>query len=89
MGLDTVEFVILAEKEFELQLLDDEVSLVATVGDFTDLIHQKLLIKHGLKTCPSQNEIYDTIKSLLIKQFATPEVKISRDARFVQDLQMD
>ena len=89
MGLDTVEFVLLAEKEFGLQLPDDEVSLVATVGEFSDLIHQKLLAKHGLNPCPSQNEIYNTIKNLLIKKFTTPEAKISRDARFVDDLQMD
>jgi acyl carrier protein len=89
MGLDAVEFVLLAEKEFGLQLPDDEISLVTTVGEFTDLIHQKLLTKHGLKPCPSQDEIFKKIKSLLIKQFATPEANISRDARFVQDLQMD
>jgi acyl carrier protein len=89
MGLDTVEFVILAEKEFDLKLPDDEVSLVATVGEFTDLIHQKLMTKHGLKSYPSQDEIYNIIKNLLIKKFATPEAKISRNARFVDDLQMD
>lgn len=89
MGLDTVEFVLLAEKEFGLNLPDDEVSFVRTVGEFTDLIHQKLLTKHGLKSCPSQDEIYNTIKNLLIKQFTMPEAKISRGARFIGDLQMD
>ncbi len=89
MGLETVEFVILAEKEFELKLPDDEVGLVTTVGEFTDLIHHKLMSKHGLKSYPSQDEIYNIIKNLLIKQFATPEAKISRNARFVDDLEMD
>jgi acyl carrier protein len=87
--LDTVEFIILTEKEFGLQLPDNEVSLVVTVGEFTDLIHQKLIIKHGLKSCQSQDEIYNIIKNLLIKQFSISETKISRDARFVQDLKMD
>jgi acyl carrier protein len=89
MGLDTVEFVLLAEKEFALELPDNEVSLVATVGEFTDLIHQKLLSKQGLKHCPSEDEIYNRIKSLLIKQFAISEAKISRNAHFVDDLRMD
>ena len=89
MGLDTVEFVIFSEKEFGLQLSDNEVSLVNTVGEFTDLIHQKLIVKHGLKPCQSQDEIYSIIKNLLINQFATPEAKITRDARFVDDLNMD
>jgi hypothetical protein len=59
--LDTVEFIILTEKEFGLQLPDNEVSLVVTVGEFTDLIHQKLIIKHGLKSCQSQDEIYNKL----------------------------
>jgi acyl carrier protein len=89
MGLDTVELVLLAEKEFGLQLPDNEVSLVSTVGELADLVHQKLMLKHGLKLCQSQDEIYNIIKNLLIEQFATPEAKISRDARFADDLQMD
>ena len=89
MGLDTVEFVLLAEKEFGLNLPDDEVSLVATVGELSDFIHQKLVVKHGLKLCPSQDEIYSRIKNLLIKQFGVPETLILRSARFVDDLQMD
>ncbi|MBC7757196.1 MAG: hypothetical protein H7Z20_11285 [Bdellovibrio sp.] len=89
MGLDTVEFVLLAEKEFDLQLPDDEVSLVATIGDYADLVHQKLIVKHGIKPCPSQNEVYSRIKNLLIQQFAIPEALISRNASFVNDLQMD
>ncbi len=93
MGLDTVELVLLAEKEFELQLPDDEVSLIATVGEFTQLIHQKLLLKHGLgksqNPSPDIDEIYNTIKKLLMTQFAIPENKITPDARFVDDLRMD
>lgn len=89
MGLDTVEFVLLAEKEFALNLPDNEVSLISTVGEFTDLIHQKLIVKQGLKHSPSQDKIYNIIKSLLIVQFSIPEAKISQSARFVDDLQMD
>ena len=89
MGLDIVEFVLLTEKEFDLKLSDDEVGLVVTVGGFSDLIHQKIIVKHGLKPCPSQNEIYYRIKNLLIKQFAIPEALISRSARFVDVLQMN
>ena len=89
MSLDAVEFVLLVEKAFDLKLPDDEVSLVATVGELSDLIYQKLIAKHGFKACPSQDEIYNTIKNLLIKQFAMPEAKISRSARFVDNLKMD
>ena len=55
MGLDTVKFILLAEIELDLKLGDDEVSLVATIGEFSNLVQQKLNVKHGLKPCPSKD----------------------------------
>jgi acyl carrier protein len=89
MGLDTIEFVMAAEKEFGLQLPENEVSLIYTVGEFTNLIHQKLLAKHGLHPCPSSDVVFDKIKALLVKEQGLSEHKIQRTSRFVQDLRMD
>ena len=89
MGLDTVEFVIRCEKEFGLKLPDDELSLIYTVGEFTDLVHQKLLVKHGLKHCSSNEAVLDKIKTLLIEEQGISESVITRNARFVEDLHMD
>lgn len=89
MGLDTVEFVLAAEKEFGLKLPDDEVSAICTVGEFSDLVHQKLLIKHGLAHCLSNEAVLARIKQLLFEHQAIPENKVTRESRFVQDLGMD
>lgn len=89
MGLDAIEFVMAAEKEFGLQLPDNEVSLIYTVGEFTTLIHQKLLAKHGLNLCPSNDAVFDKIKALLAKEQGLSKHEILRTSRFVQNLRMD
>lgn len=89
MGLDIIEFVMAAEKEFGLQLPNDELSLITTVGEFTNLIHQKLLAKYGLTPCLSNDAVFDKIKALLVKEQGLSASEIQRTSRFVQDLQMD
>ena len=89
MGLDTVEFVLQAEKAFDLQLPDEEVSSISTVGEFADLIHQKLLDKYGMENCPKNEAVFDKIKTLLIEKQGVSENIIFRSSRFVQDLHMD
>ena len=88
MGLDTVEIVLWAEKEFDLQLPDDEVSLIYTVGEYSDYLHQKLKAKYGFKPSPSNDDIFNEIKKMLIKNYAVKESKITRNARFIQDLNL-
>ncbi len=88
MGLDTVEIVLWAEKEFDLQLPDDEVSRIYTVGEFSDYLHQKLTTKHGFKACPSNEAVFKKIKAILIKDFAVLENIIKREARFIDDLNL-
>ena len=88
MGLDTVEIVLWAEKEFDLQLPDEEVSQIYTVGEFSDYLQQKLRTKHGFKPCPSNEHIFNKIKAILIKDYAVSENKITRDAKFIDDLNL-
>ena len=88
MGLDTVEIVLWAEKEFDLQMPDEEVSLIYTVGEYSDYLHRKLKIKHGFKPCPSNEIIFNKIKSILIKDYAVSANKITREAKFIDDLNL-
>ena len=88
MGLDTVEIVLWAEKEFELQLPDEEVSQIYTVGEFSDYLHSKLRTKHGFKPCASNEHIFNKIKAILIKDYAVSEYKIIKDAKFIDDLNL-
>ena len=84
-----MEFVLSAEKEFDLQLPNDELSLINTVGELTDLIHQKLLNKHGFKPCPSNDYVYEKIKDLLVERQGLVKNSIIRTSRLVLDLYMD
>ncbi len=88
MGLNTVEIVLWAEKEFELQLPDEEVSQIYTVGEFSDYLHRKLRTKHGFKPCASNEHIFNKIKAILIKDYAVSEYKIIKDAKFIDDLNL-
>ena len=89
MGLDIVEFILAAEKEFDCSLPDDELSLMTTVNEFTNLVHQKLLAKHGFKQKLNNEEVFIKVKALLMKQQGLREQDIFRTSRFMQDLKMD
>ena len=89
MGLDTVEIVLWAEKEFDISITDAEAGEVSTVGDFSLLIYHLILAQHGLKNTINEETIYNKIKALLIKQYAVKESQIGRDAKFVQDLRLE
>lgn len=47
MGLDTVEFVLWAEKEFGLEIPDQDLTDIYTVGEFANYIANKVNEKKG------------------------------------------
>ena len=89
MGLDTVEIILWAEKEFDIAITDAEAGEVSTVGDFSLLIYRLILAKHGLKNTTNEDIIYNKIKTMLIKQYLIKESQIGRNAKFVQDLRLE
>ena len=89
MGLDTVEVILWAEKEFGIAITDADAGKVSTVGDFSSLIYQLTLAKHGLNNTTNVEIIYNKIKTLLIEQYLVKESQINRDATFVKDLLLE
>ena len=89
MGLDTVEIILWAEKEFDIAITDAEAGEVSTVGDFSLLIYHLMLAKYGLKNTTNEDIIYNKIKALLIKQYLIKESQIGRNAKFLQDLRLE
>ena len=89
MGLDSVEIILWAEKEFGIAITDVDAGEVSTVGDFSLLINQLLLAKHGLKNTTSEDIIYNKIKTLLITQYAVKESQINRNAKLIKDLRLE
>ena len=89
MGLDTVEVILWAEKEFGIAITDAEAGEARTVGDFSLLIYHSMLAQHGLKNTTKEETIYNKIKALLVKQYLVKESQINRDATFVKDLRLE
>lgn len=87
MGLDTVETVLWAEKEFKIDIPDADAAEILTVGQFSSYIHQKLLLQKGF-TAPSENKVFEEIKAFLVMQFDMKPEWITRDVEFIRDLGM-
>ena len=89
MGLDTVQAILWAEKEFGIAITDAKAGEVSTVGDFSLLIYRLILAKHDLKNTTNEDIIYNKIKTMLIKQYLIKESQIGRNAKFVLDLRLE
>ncbi len=88
MGLDTVEFILWVEREFQIQIPDDEAASILTVGELCADIHRRLLIKGGVKG-PTELEIYERVKAQLSRQFGIAPELITHGSQFVRDLGLD
>lgn len=88
MGLDTIEFILWSEKAFEIEIPDSEAVHIFTVGQFSNYVRNKLLDIHGTNA-PSEADIFERIKKLLVSEFKTAPEKINRNSNFVKDLRLD
>lgn len=88
MGLDTVEFVLWAEGEFEIEIPQTDAETIFTVGEFSTYVHQKLADIYGTKASP-ETEIFERIKKFLVTEFKIAPDKIHHSSYFVKDLRLD
>lgn len=88
MGLDTVEFILWSEKEFEIEIPDSDAEKILTVGQFSTYVHHKLLDIHG-SNATSEAEIFVRIKKFLVSEFKLASEEISHSSNFVKDLRLD
>ena len=88
MGLDTVEFIIWSEKEFEINIPEIDAQNILTVGEFSTYVYYKLLDLRGSNTT-TEVEIFERIKKFLVSEFNISPDKISRVSSFVKDLRLD
>ncbi len=88
MGLDTVEFVVWAEKKFAIGIPDEDVTNLYTVGEFCRYLTMALAARDGLRAS-GHDAIYAAVVECLVGEFRIPRDRISPDARFVKDLGME
>lgn len=88
MGLDTVEFILWAEKHYEISIPDEDASGIITVGEFCHYIAARLAAKRGF-SAPCQRVIFDEVTHELINSYGVNPALITEHARFVKDLGLD
>jgi acyl carrier protein len=87
MGLDTVEFVLWAEKEFGVEISDQELTNIYTVGEFANYIANKVNEKKG--TSFDYLDVFPKILAVLESDYGVDKHKVTFNSRFVQDLGLD
>jgi acyl carrier protein len=88
VGLDTIEFILWSEKEFEIEIPDSDAENIFTVGQFSTYVRNRLLDIHGTNA-PSEVDIFERIKKFLVSEFKIAAEKINHNSNFVKDLRLD
>ena len=88
MGLDTVEFVLWAEKKFGIDIPDEDVTHLYTVGEFCRYLAMALAARDGLEA-PGHDAIYQAVVECLVGEFKVQRDRIFHDSRFVRDLGLE
>lgn len=84
MGLDTVEAIVWAEKEFEIEIPDIDAAEILSIGQFSAYIHARVVFIHGLNA-PTEEQIFQRMSAYLISYFAMRPEWITREVEFVRD----
>lgn len=87
MGLDTVEFVLWAEKEFGMEMPDQEITNIYTVGEFAIYKANKLNEIQGAAF--DWSDIFPKLLKVLHSDYGVERHNITFNSRFVQDLGLD
>ena len=86
MGLETVEFVMAVEEEFDLTISDREAEKLPTPRHLGDLLEIKL--KESGRAMPRE-EIDRKLKEITIEQIGISEGEYRLDAEYIRDFRMN
>ncbi len=86
MGLDTVEFIISIEKHYSITLPDEDLETLGVVGDFVVYVANACEMQNGNEI--DFEEVYETVKCFLYRDFNIPNNVINLKSEFVADLGM-
>jgi acyl carrier protein len=86
MGLDTVELVLEAEKQFGVAIPDERAAKTITVEQFAQLIFE---LRAETKSPLPYAAVLSTLRQIVARQFDIPIEHVTPAARFVQDLGLE
>lgn len=84
MGLHIVELIMCIEEEFDLEISDEDAEKLITAGMMADYLVQKQ--KAPLE---QQEEIWQRLCAVIADQCVVRPEQITRNTRFVEDLNLD
>ncbi len=94
MGLELVEIVMEVEQTFGIDLSDDEIRKIETVGEFQDVLVEAIESnKHGAAAADPSHpsgwtpaEAREKLREIIADVLGVPLVRVTPDARLVKDL---
>jgi hypothetical protein len=87
MGLDLVEMVMELEKEFELDMPDEDLRPMRTVGDFYLYVERRLADAGRLTaTGRFEGELWSRYLAVVERETGVPKVRLRPEAEFYRDL---
>ena len=89
MGLDSVELLLRVEREFDVELSDDEASSIFTVGDLHHCLVRKWEAKARKDRLNGIEPTWQALCDVIVDQLVIPPDQIAPNARIVEDLGID
>jgi hypothetical protein len=87
MGLDLVEMVMELEKEFELDMPDEDLRPMRTVGDLYVYVERRLADAGRITaTGRCEGELWSRYVAIVERETGVPQVRLRPEAEFYRDL---
>jgi acyl carrier protein len=85
MGMDTVELVMAAEKEFSMNIPNDVAATLDTAGK----LYEYVILNHGIDGDLNEDQIWNKLVDVIISQLGVRREEVKKESNFVYDLGAD
>lgn len=88
VGLDTIVLIMWAEKQYGIEIPDEEIRGILTVGQFCQCIADRAAAKAGAHA-PCYEAIFEQVANCLVSKNRVSPEQVVEHARFLEDLGLD